>query len=104
TVDGLKLPREFVNDLDSPHGWGIAGAIVGLARTLDIEVIAEGVETLRQHEQLQVLGCDRAQGFLLGRPRPLAQELDHTRVRPAAACAPAARPRPAPIETCVLPG
>jgi diguanylate cyclase (GGDEF)-like protein/PAS domain S-box-containing protein len=74
TVDGLKLPREFIEDLDSPQGWGIASAIVAIARALDIDVIAEGVETLHQLHQLQRLGCDAAQGYLLGRPRPFLQE------------------------------
>ena len=74
TVDGLKLPREFIEDLDSPQGWGIAAAIVGIARALDISVIAEGVETKHQLAQLHRLGCDAAQGYLLGRPRPFLQE------------------------------
>lgn len=74
TVDGLKLPREFVEDLDSPQGWGIASAIVAIARALGIDVIAEGVETLHQLQQLQRLGCDAAQGYLLGRPHPFLQE------------------------------
>ena len=74
TVDGLKLPREFVENLDSPQGWGIASAIVAIARALDIVVIAEGVETRHQLDQLRDLGCDAAQGFLLGRPRPFLQE------------------------------
>jgi diguanylate cyclase (GGDEF)-like protein/PAS domain S-box-containing protein len=74
TVDGLKLPREFVEDLDSPQGWGIASAIVAIARALGIDVIAEGVETLHQLHQLQRLGCDAAQGYLLARPHPFLQE------------------------------
>ncbi len=73
-VDGLKLPREFIEDLDSPQGWGIAAAIVGIARALDIDVIAEGVETRHQLAQLRRLGCDAVQGYLLGRPRPFLQE------------------------------
>jgi diguanylate cyclase (GGDEF)-like protein/PAS domain S-box-containing protein len=73
-VDGLKLPREFIEDLDSPQGWGIAAAIVGIARALDIDVIAEGVETRHQLSQLRRLGCDAVQGYLLGRPRPFLQE------------------------------
>ena len=68
TVDGLKLAREFVASLDSQQGWGIATAIVGLARALNIKIIAEGVETERQLEQIRALGCDSAQGYLLGRP------------------------------------
>ncbi len=73
-VDGLKLPREFIEDLDSPQGWGIAAAIVGIARALNIDVIAEGVETRHQLGQLRRLGCDAVQGYLLGRPRPFLQE------------------------------
>ncbi len=68
TVDGLKLAREFVASLDSQQGWGIATAIVGLARALNIKIIAEGVETERQLEQIRLLGCDSAQGYLLGSP------------------------------------
>ncbi len=82
TVDGLKLPREFVDDLDTPHGWGIATAVVGIARALDIEVIAEGVETLRQFEQVHQLGCDAAQGYLLGHPRPFEHECVRLGLRP----------------------
>ncbi len=72
TFDGLKLAREFVMSLDSPHGWGIAVAIVGIARALSIPVIAEGVETQRQLLQVRKLGCAMAQGYLLGRPAPFA--------------------------------
>ena len=85
TVDALKLPRQFVADLDSPHGWGIAASIVALARALDIDVIAEGVETERQLEQVHELGCDAAQGYLLGRPRPFAVELAERDARTARA-------------------
>ena len=74
--DGLKLAREFVNSLDSPHGWGIAIAIVGIARALEIPVIAEGVETERQLSQVRTLGCEMAQGYLLGRPAPFATRAD----------------------------
>ncbi len=73
TVDGLKLPREFVATLDSAQGWGIATAIVGIARALDIRIIAEGVETERQLEQVRTLGCDAAQGYLIGRPEPFGK-------------------------------
>jgi EAL domain-containing protein (putative c-di-GMP-specific phosphodiesterase class I) len=72
TVDGLKLPREFVMDLDSPQVRGIAAAICGLGRTFGISVIAEGIETPEQLDLVRQLGCDAAQGYLLGRPAPSA--------------------------------
>lgn len=70
TVDGLKLDRRFVGDLESQRGWGIATAIVGIARALGIIVVAEGVETRRQFELVRELGCDAAQGFLFDVPSP----------------------------------
>ncbi|HKT90548.1 MAG TPA: EAL domain-containing protein, partial [Paraburkholderia sp.] len=45
-------------------------AIVAMARSLGVTVVAEGVETPRQLEFLREIGCDRAQGFLLARPAP----------------------------------
>ena len=78
TVDGLKLAGQFVADLDSPRGWGIATAIVGIGRSLGIDVIAEGVETERQLAQVRELGCDAVQGFLIGRPQRVAGVIDRS--------------------------
>ena len=49
--------------------------IVALANSLNIEIIAEGVETQRQRERLHDLGCTYAQGYLFGRPAPPSQAL-----------------------------
>jgi len=68
-VDALKLDRTFVECLER-HDASIASAIIALAERMDIEVVAEGVETVAQLEALRALGCDLAQGYLLGRPRP----------------------------------
>lgn len=71
--DILKIDRSFVAEVVSPHGRAIVAAIHALARSLGKTTIAEGVET---HEQLRILaeiGCDRVQGFLTGRPVPLAE-------------------------------
>ena len=72
-VDVLKIDRAFVDGLGcETEDSAIVKAIVGMARALELGVVAEGVETARQVECLRELGCDRAQGFFFGRPRPAA--------------------------------
>ena len=67
--DALKIDRSFVASMDADAGSDeIVRAIIALAHNLDLEVIAEGVETPDQLDKLQELGCEYAQGFLLGRP------------------------------------
>ena len=68
-VDSLKIDRSFVRQLPSGDGaLAIVTAITGLAHTLGIKVVAEGVETADQAACLRELGCDRAQGFLYAKP------------------------------------
>ena len=70
-VDVLKLDRSFVAGLASGGaGEAVPAAVVQLATTLGLEVIAEGVETLHQAERLSRLGDMRAQGYLFGRAEP----------------------------------
>lgn len=70
-VDKLKVDRSFVADLpDDPDDRAITAAIIGLAKSLDLRVVAEGVETEPQAELLASLGCDIFQGYLTGRPMP----------------------------------
>ena len=72
-VDVLKVDRSFVQALTTgPQGAAVPAAVVQLARALDLEVVAEGVETAEQAEGLRVLGAHVAQGYLLGRPAPAA--------------------------------
>jgi diguanylate cyclase (GGDEF)-like protein len=67
----LKIDRGFVRNLaEGAEDDAIVSAIVALARTLDLEIVAEGVETTAQQEFLTRLGCDSLQGFLFGRPMP----------------------------------
>jgi EAL domain-containing protein (putative c-di-GMP-specific phosphodiesterase class I) len=69
----LKIDRMFVRELDAVGGAGtdsVVAAILALARTLGIGVIAEGVETARQRMSLLAMGCEFGQGFMLGRPEP----------------------------------
>ena len=73
-VDVLKVDRSFVDGLGSDlDGQAIVRAIIALARSLGMSVVAEGIETPVQLHALQELGCAHGQGFLLGRPVPVAQ-------------------------------
>jgi diguanylate cyclase (GGDEF)-like protein/PAS domain S-box-containing protein len=68
-VDKVKVDRAFVADLPrDPDQNAIVAAIIALAHALDIQVIAEGVETEEQRGFLQACGCDFVQGFLVGPP------------------------------------
>jgi diguanylate cyclase (GGDEF)-like protein len=71
----LKIDRGFVRDL-APHteDAAIVSAIVALGRTLNLSIVAEGIETRAQQDFLTGIGCGFLQGFLLGRPMP-AREL-----------------------------
>jgi predicted signal transduction protein with EAL and GGDEF domain/CheY-like chemotaxis protein len=68
-ISELKIDRSFVRDLGvTPQSSGIVTAIIAVARSLNLRVIGEGVETLRQMEVLHRLGCSLMQGFLFSRP------------------------------------
>ncbi len=68
-VDLLKVDRSFIDGLGpDPEDSAIAAAIVSLAHNLEIEAVAEGVESVEQVSELQALGCDAAQGYLFAKP------------------------------------
>jgi len=77
-IDYLKIDRSFVNDLRvDQDAMAIPTAIIRLAHSLQLEVVAEGVETEEQQAILADLGCDLVQGYLFGRPVP-PNELEET--------------------------
>ncbi|MCK6415625.1 MAG: EAL domain-containing protein [Giesbergeria sp.] len=74
-IDQLKIDRSFVQDATvHPDSAAIVHSIIGLARNLRMQTVAEGVETEEQRAFLQAAGCDLMQGYLFSRPLP-AQEL-----------------------------
>ena len=72
-VDAVKIDRSFIAGIGQPgHDLSIVRAVLSMAQEMDIEVVAEGVETAEQADLLRGLGCPLAQGFLFGRPEPVA--------------------------------
>jgi diguanylate cyclase (GGDEF)-like protein len=68
-IDVLKIDRSFVADIEhAPRGGAIVGAVTNLAHALDLTVVAEGVETPHERDQVRAMGADLAQGHLYARP------------------------------------
>ena len=87
-VDKIKIDRSFIRNLESndTEAHALVDAIINLARALNLEVIAEGVETQCQLERLMQCGCTHFQGFLLGMPVSAEELVAQT------GCAPQAEP------------
>jgi EAL domain-containing protein (putative c-di-GMP-specific phosphodiesterase class I) len=73
-VDELKLDRSFVRDIETDEGdRALASAVMGIGRSLGQTVVAEGVETLEQHQFLLQAGCPVAQGYYYAKPMPASE-------------------------------
>lgn len=69
-LDELKVDRAFVNNLDKQsRSELLTETIINLGRSMNLAVVAEGIETQQQFERLQAMGCEYFQGFLFGKPR-----------------------------------
>ncbi len=73
--DRIKLDQSFVRALDRPRGVALVKAVLAMTEALGCEMIAEGVETAEQLRMLGEMGCDYAQGWLIGRPVALEDVL-----------------------------
>jgi EAL domain-containing protein (putative c-di-GMP-specific phosphodiesterase class I) len=84
-INRIKIDRSFVSEItEQGEGGELAGAIVSLAHSLQLEVVAEGVETEAQAQFLRSGGCDEVQGYLFSRPVPAEEFVRFlTRDKPA---------------------
>jgi EAL domain-containing protein (putative c-di-GMP-specific phosphodiesterase class I) len=73
--DVIKIDKSFIHQLHQPMAHEIVRWVITFGQRFGKKVVAEGVETQDQYDMLRTLGCDIAQGFLLGRPAPLAHWL-----------------------------
>ncbi len=79
-ISRLKIDRSFVTRLDQDaEQRRVVAAIVTMAEQLDLDTVAEGVETVGEHTTLAQLGCGHVQGFGIARPMPYDQTLDWIR-------------------------
>jgi EAL domain-containing protein (putative c-di-GMP-specific phosphodiesterase class I) len=90
-LDEIKIDRSFINDLPADRGArAVVASIVHLGHALGLTVVAEGVESEAQLEQVREMGCDLAQGFHLSPPLPADALNRLRRSRPVLAQAPKA--------------
>jgi diguanylate cyclase (GGDEF)-like protein len=75
-INTLKVDRSFVSDMDAFENLIIVRTIVSLAHNLGLDVVAEGIETERQRDVLNDLGCECGQGFLFSKPLPQDRALE----------------------------
>ncbi len=76
----MKIDRSFVTNIEkSSESIAIASMIISLAKTLNMQVLAEGVETQKELDCLKMLGCYNYQGFYFSKPVPFEQFVERSR-------------------------
>ena len=89
--DKIKIDRAFIGDLEhNQHSIAIVRAVIDLGHSLDIPILAEGVETAEQYALLFRKGCDEVQGYFIGYPRPIEDYAELIRRAPSMPNEPAA--------------
>jgi diguanylate cyclase (GGDEF)-like protein len=78
-VDVIKMDRSFLASAASPVNSGLANAVIGLGKTFDLGIVAEGIEYSEQWMALRALGCELGQGFFFARPMDSDATLDYLR-------------------------
>jgi EAL domain-containing protein (putative c-di-GMP-specific phosphodiesterase class I) len=87
-INSVKIDRSFINGMaGSPQDMAIVTTIIALAHSLNLRVVAEGVETREQARLLALLKCDEAQGYLYSKPLPAADIEALLRAQPGTAAA-----------------
>lgn len=103
-IHGIKIDRSFVRDLDiDPAGGKLVAGIISLARGLQLNVVAEGIESPRELEIIREHGCDEIQGHHICRPLP-AEELAREFLRPLASRGPHSRAAWQSLSSAASPG
>ncbi len=86
TIDRVKIDRTFISELPgNASDAALTSAIIAMAHGLQLDVVAEGVETEAQAHFLELRGCDELQGYLYGRPCPAVEFVDRLRAAPPVA-------------------
>ncbi|MCR5869352.1 MULTISPECIES: putative bifunctional diguanylate cyclase/phosphodiesterase [unclassified Sphingomonas] len=98
-LDILKVDRSFAAGMTTQSGRAMIAAIRGLAHSLSLDCVIEGIETEAQLMEASLLGCRYAQGYLLGRPAPMGSVLRGERETAPVAMPAAERPRLLPAAT-----
>ncbi|WP_286233983.1 putative bifunctional diguanylate cyclase/phosphodiesterase [Thalassotalea sediminis] len=78
TVDEIKIDRSFVSEIEhDERSKTIVNAIIAMAQSFGVNIVAEGIETAKQMSLLQTMGCQEAQGFYLAKPMPINELVTH---------------------------
>lgn len=79
-IDVIKIDRYFVSNMDDLKSAAVIKAIIAMAKSINLEIVAEGIEEPMQIIRLQVMGCDVLQGFHIAKPLPAEKLPEHFRV------------------------
>ena len=81
-VEVIKMDRSFLSSGASPVNSGLATAVIGLGKTFELSVVAEGIEFQEQWSALRALGCELGQGFYFAKPMDSSSTVEYLQGRP----------------------